>query len=75
MTINIDGMTIEVKARYDWENRYNKATTMAVLNRVSIVLRQSADSLEKSNVYKELNTRLADEIYDYLDAQGCYDGI
>lgn len=74
MKIYINNMEMEIKAKSVFEDRYNKAATLAMLNQISIAYSQAAKMFEQDGV-----TALADEynetsdiIFDVCSENGFY---
>lgn len=74
MTVTINGYEVEIKAKGETAERFNKADTMSVLNLLSIY------AAEASNRYESLGScalqRIAKEahknIFEKLDSMGYY---
>ena len=79
MELKFKGYTVEIKAKYEWSKRYNKKDTIALLNTMSCDLMELADYLEKdaSEVHRacaKYRRQESNELFDFLDALGVYDG-
>ena len=77
MKLTINGYEVEIKVKSKWNKRTNKADTMAFLNMVSIWAGEAAMyNVHKFGTgYGNTENRASDDIYNFLDANGCYDNL
>ena len=74
MKIYINNMEVEIKAKYVFESRYNKAATLAMLNQISIAYSEAAKMFEQNGaaaLSKEYN-ETSDIIFDACSENGFY---
>ena len=72
MKLTIAGYEVEIKAKKDYKDRFNKADTEAFLNHLSLLLAHS----ETHDTYMEREAKeVSYKIYDTLDNIGVYDKI
>ena len=69
MKLRIAGYDVEIKAKADFENRFNKGDTEAFLNHLSLLLGNHEDDSYLGSEAK----KASNEIYDTLDELGVYD--
>lgn len=70
MKLTIAGYEVEIKAKKDYNDRFNKADTEDFLNHLSLLLRHS----ETLDTYMEREANeVSYKIYDVLDELGAYD--
>lgn len=77
MVLKFKGYTVDIKAKYDWSERYNKKDTIALLNTMSCDLMELANYLEQDtneiyNACAKYRRAESNEIYDFLDSLGVY---
>lgn len=75
MTLNIDGYTVEIKAKSQFNKRYNKEDTINLLNYISMMAGNSAELKIRENkpVWANRDEQIANEIYMFLKLSGAYD--
>ena len=91
MKFTVDGYEIEIKAKGSGDKRFSKRATMDFLNLVSIWMDEAVkyknferrdDNVAFTDAQRETSKRCAsylkaasNDLYDQLDAYGCYDDI
>ena len=80
MTLKFKGYTIDIKAKNDWCERYNKKDTIALLNTMCCDLMELADYLENDSneVYRACAKHRRNEsnqLYEFLESLGVYDKL
>ena len=74
MTVSINGMTVEIKAKNLGEDKFNKAATQRILNYLSMVMTEAYDGNKKMGIDEYWLKDDATEIYNTLKKQGYYAG-
>lgn len=74
MKIYINNMEVEIKAKSVFEDRYNKAATLAMLNQISIAYSQAAKMFEQDGAaaLSEGYNETADIIFNVCSENGFY---
>lgn len=74
MTVQINGYTVEIKAKGLFDEKFNKAATQATLNHISLLFSEAAEHYKHTGVFAlEENARKdGTAIYEMLLKQGYY---
>lgn len=71
MKLTIAGYEVEIKAKYNTNDRYNKIATEDFLNTLSLYLGR----VNGSDHYTKEAHDMSDDIFDELNKRGVYDSI
>ena len=74
MTVMIDGYEVEIKAKGETAEKFNKADTMAVLNLISIYAAEASNRYETigMNALQRNAKEAHNNIFEKLDSMGYY---
>lgn len=74
MTVMINGYEVEIKAKGETAERFNKADTMAVLNLLSIYAAEASNRYEtiSMNALQRNAKEVHNNIFEKLDSMGYY---
>ena len=77
MTLTIDGYTVEIKAKSEFNKRYNREDTISILNYISMMAANSAELKMRDNktAWASRDEQIANEIYSFLRIIGAYDNF
>ena len=74
MRFTFDGYEIEIKAKNEYSQKFNKADTVSILNSLSIYAGEAATRYEQIGMAAlgQRAREFADTTYNLLDAAGAY---
>lgn len=74
MKFNVGDYEINISAKMNYKNRYNKHDTQSFINLLSIVFAEASDTMKNKgcNALSEDYIEIADELFDALKEQGLY---